>query len=251
VPSVGEHTDPYIAHYRRVPFPGPGVCNVCHGAPGGSFSRCYSCTQTIGQVIYGLELVVPISLGKKTDSQFYTTLMGYKSRYVSTARDQQRYQMAALYARFLHRHRPHIVEAAGEDWEVITIVPSSGQREGPHPLEITLGLSKYLKPQYKGLLKKGTATISHNKADNEGYDTTEDVTEKRVLLIDDTFTTGARVQSAASALALGGATVVAAVVAARIISPDFSDESRELWEQAGEEPFSFDTCCLEGNTWFP
>lgn len=105
--------------------------------------------------------------------------------------------------------------------------------------------------RYKGLLKKGTAPITHNKADNEGYETTEDVTGKRVLLMDDTFTSGARVQSAASALALGGATVVAAVVAARFINPDFNEESRELWDNAGEEPFSFDTCCLEGNAWFP
>src|SRR2546428_7453449 len=175
VPSVGEHTDPYIQHYRRVPFPGPGVCNVCHGAPGGSFSRCYSCKQTIGQVTHGIELVVPISLAKKTDSQFYTTLMGYKSRYASATRAQQQYQMAALYARFLGGHRQHIVNAAGEDWEIITIVPSSGEREGTHPLEVTLKLSAYLQPQYRRLLQKGTIAIDHNKADDNGYATTEDV----------------------------------------------------------------------------
>lgn len=198
----------------------------------------------------GLELVVPISLAKTSQSQFYTVLKGYKSRYPGAAQAQQQYQMAALYTRFLQSHRPHIADAAGSDWDVITIVPSSGDRAGPHPLETTLKLSAYLGPQYRLLLRRGTVAIAHNKSDDDGFVTTEDVHGRRVLLIDDTFTSGGRVQSAASALARGGATVVAAVVAARIIDPDFSAEARELWERAGEGQFSFDTCCLEDTARF-
>jgi hypothetical protein len=50
----------------------------------------------------------------------------------------------------------------------------------------------------------------------------------RILLIDDTFTSGARLQSAASALALAGATVVAAFTLGRFIRPDYNVESQEL-----------------------
>jgi orotate phosphoribosyltransferase len=66
-----------------------------------------------------------------------------------------------------------------------------------------------------------------------------------VLLIDNTFTTGARVQSAASALALAGADVVAAVVLGRFVRPDYSAEARQLWERQRRLGFDFDTCCLE------
>jgi hypothetical protein len=67
-----------------------------------------------------------------------------------------------------------------------------------------------------------------------------------VLLVDDTFTSGARLQSAASALALGGATVVAGVVVGRFCNPGFNDATQQLWDDASERRFSFDTCCLEG-----
>ncbi len=52
-------------------------------------------------------------------------------------------------------------------------------------------------------------------------------------------------QSAASALALGGADVIAGVVIGRVIHPEFSDEMRELWERQRAIPFDFGFCCLE------
>jgi predicted amidophosphoribosyltransferase len=245
VPTVKEYTDPYLPHYRRVPTAGPGVCDVCHGAPGPGFLRCWSCSQTTGQVTHEIELVVPISLVKKTDSQFYTTLMGYKGKYATASQGHQRLQMAALYTRFLTEHRECLVEAAGTDWNTITIVPSSGERPGPHPLETVLRSTASLAPEYRALLRKGPTAVTHNHADDNGYETTEDVSGRRVLLVDDTFTSGGRVQSAASRLRLDGATVVGVVVAGRIINPDFNDVSRELWDTAGAEAFSFDVCCLE------
>jgi len=46
---------------------------------------------------------------------------------------------------------------------------------------------------------------------------------KRILLIDDTLTTGATAQSAASALSNGGATVVGILTIGRMIKPSFSE----------------------------
>jgi orotate phosphoribosyltransferase len=127
---------------------------------------------------------------------------------------------------------------------VITIVPSSGVRAGKHPLEVALSLVPALAKEYRPLLKKGTATIGHNHADDDGYTVTSKVNDVRVLLIDDTFTSGARVQSAASALQLAGADVVAAVVAARVITPAWNEESKALWERQRALAFDFDSCCL-------
>lgn len=67
---------------------------------------------------------------------------------------------------------------------------------------------------------------------------------RHVLLLDDTFTTGAALQSAASALAVAGAQVVAAVVVGRVINPEFSAQAGELWRSAAATPFDFERCCL-------
>ncbi|MGO9149279.1 MAG: ComF family protein [Acidimicrobiales bacterium] len=70
---------------------------------------------------------------------------------------------------------------------------------------------------------------------------------KRILLIDDTRTTGATAQGAASALSNGGATVVGILTIGRVIKPSFSETVNEYWQrQRGpRRPFTFDRCCLE------
>jgi hypothetical protein len=65
-----------------------------------------------------------------------------------------------------------------------------------------------------------------------------------VLLVDDTLTTGARLQSAVSALRRNGAAAVAGLVIGRVIDPDWNDSCRLIWDQARETPFSFGKCCL-------
>ncbi|HEY8200014.1 MAG TPA: hypothetical protein VII47_01535 [Actinomycetota bacterium] len=72
----------------------------------------------------------------------------------------------------------------------------------------------------------------------------DSVSGTRVLL-DDTFTSGARAQSAASSLHLAGAHVIAMVPIGRVINPGFSDEAATLLRRAREAPFDFNACCLE------
>lgn len=82
--------------------------------------------------------------------------------------------------------------------------------------------------------------------DDRGFKTSEDVSGKRVLLIDDTFTTGATFQSAASRLTRDGATVVAGVVIGRVITGDPLYPAKDLfWDKQRELEFSFDRCYLE------
>jgi predicted amidophosphoribosyltransferase len=242
MPTVREYTEPLIPALRRVLPVGPGVCNVCHGAPNVPWERCYSCDQTIGQVSRPVEIVVPISLSDK-EGQFYHLLKAYKGYFATPA---QRAMLGSVIARFLDKHGHCITAVGGGDWDTITIVPSSGERGGSHPLEFVVSrVATLLGQEYRALLTKGDASISHNRADDSGYRLTGEARGRRVLLVDDTFTTGARVQSAASALQLGGARVIAAVVTGRIINPGWNDACRELWARAGQAAFSFDVCCLE------
>jgi phosphoribosylpyrophosphate synthetase len=95
------------------------------------------------------------------------------------------------------------------------------------------------------VLRRGTLQVDHRRADDLGFVVSADIGGARSLLIDDTLTTGARLQSAASALQLAGGRVVAAVVVGRVIRPEWSTESAALWRAARSRRFSFDTCCLE------
>jgi len=244
VPSAREFTDPYLSIYRSVPRRGPGVCDVCHGAPGPGFQRCYGCNKTINQVSRPVRLVVPISL-YRVGEQLHHVMWNYKNGADDAARLRHRLQVAATIARFLARHKNCLVAAAGREWNVVTIVPSTRQRAGSHPLEQVLRMIPFVHPDVATLLTAGPESIGHRKAHDQGFVTVTDVTGKHVLLVDDTFTTGGRVQSAASALQVAGARVVAALAVGRVIRPEFSAESQALWDAAGKQAFDFEVCCLE------
>ncbi len=104
---------------------------------------------------------------------------------------------------------------------------------------------RYLGKHYRPLLTPGPERASHNRASDKAYSVTGSVRDLRVLLLDDTYTSGARVQSAASALQLAGARVVAVVPIGRVINPGYSGESAALWKRAKERQFDFEVCCLE------
>jgi adenine/guanine phosphoribosyltransferase-like PRPP-binding protein len=65
-----------------------------------------------------------------------------------------------------------------------------------------------------------------------------------VLLVDDTWTTGGRAQSAAIALHDAGAARVAVVVLGRHFDRDFGS-GETYYKQAKARQFTWDTCCLE------
>lgn len=99
---------------------------------------------------------------------------------------------------------------------------------------------------YEPLLVPGTIAVGHNSANDAGYRVTRHLSGERVLLVDDTYTSGARAQSAASALSIAGAHVVAIVPVGRVINP--AAEHVTTWwndRQAERFRFTFDTCCLE------
>ncbi len=239
--TFAEITDPLLWTYTHVPAAGPGVCDICHAAPNSDFDRCYSCYATTRGVSRPVELVVPISL-YVVGGQLHHVLRNYKDSPLPNVRDTFRTQVAALLGRFLSGHEKCIEGAAGRKWQLITTVPSSSKRAGVHPLVAAINMLARLKTQLVNPLEPGAVALEHNVASDDGYRVTQSVRGKSFLLIDDTFTTGARLQSAASALQLGGADVVAAVVIGRVVNPEFSGA---LWERVSKIRFSFETCCLE------
>jgi len=245
MPTVEEFTDPFLTSYVPPPQAGPGACDVCHGAPFAGDARCWSCRETTSSVSHPLELVVPISL-YQLGGQLHTVLAGYKRSSDAAVRRQHRYQVGATLHRFVRDHGDHVRAAAAGDWNTVTIVPSKDPRSHQHALEKVVRLGRTLAGQYRPLLEPWEPdTIERARASDRGYRTSDDVDGLRVLLIDDTYTSGATFQSAASALSLAGADVVAGIVIGRVIHPEFSAEAEALWEQQVWLPFDFDVCCLE------
>jgi hypothetical protein len=134
-------------------------------------------------------------------------------------------------------------------WDTITIVPSSIGRPGPHPLTQTISMVPEFATNMADLLQATNRPAGHLAASDQGFTVASGARGRRVLLVDDTFTSGAEVQSAASALQTAGATIPVAVVLGRYIDPEFSQAASDLWERAHARPFSFDRCCLCDQPW--
>lgn len=186
---------------------------------------------------------MPVSL-YEIPSQLHHYLRHYKSGRYPGRRHEFSLKVVSLLCHFLSLHRGCITDEAGCDWDVMTVVPSSGGRQGEHPLVRALRYVPSVFETYEELLEPGSAAVSHNQASDSGFRPVENLAGKRVLLVDDTFTSGARAQSAASALAGGGARVVAVVPVGRVIDPS-REQTREWWEAQKRLPFAFTTCCLE------
>ncbi|MHB1594226.1 MAG: phosphoribosyltransferase [Streptosporangiaceae bacterium] len=217
------------------PRPGlPGSCAVCRGpAPPGS-RRCYPC-DLHHQVAQGAlaDLVVPIAFAVK-GGPHASRLWQYKSargpgaaRSPGAARGpgadvraQAAARLLALLAVFLrdHGHCLWLASGAGRPSHV-AVVPSARTRPGPHPLASLL--APYLTLPWAGLAARpGQHPV--RELDPDRFRAAP-VPGARVLLIDDTWTTGATAQSAAMALRRAGATSVVTVVLGRHVGPGPAD----------------------------
>ncbi len=239
------YTAPHLAACRPVPAAGPGVCPVCHSGLPARRPLCHSCALTTSQVSRPTRLVLPVSL-YQAPGPLWQLLRHYKDG-PPAARGALTVQVAAILGRFTARHLPCLAAAAGGGPDVVTSVPSTrGGRPGPHPLQTAVTAVTGLARLHRPLLAPGPGPVGHNQADDTIFRVTAPLAGERVLLIDDTFTTGARLQSAASALHLAGASAVAAVTVGRVLWPGRNENCRRIWEQASAARFSFSRCCLCG-----
>lgn len=106
-----------------------------------------------------------------------------------------------IIARFAARHLRCVARVLGGDPAVVTSVPSTraSPRQGIHPLEAAVTRVGALASRYAPLLVRGSAYVDHNRADDDAFAVQRVLSRERVLVVDDTLTTGARLQSTVSA----------------------------------------------------
>jgi predicted amidophosphoribosyltransferase len=248
VASVFELSEPYRNHLVSVVPRGPGVCAVCWRAVDTGYRLCYPCR--VARDGYGrrlAEVVVPIALAVKRE-QFAHELWHYKYDAYATVRQKLEIRLAAVLWRFLGQHETHVAEAAGvPGFDIVTTVPGTRQRDEDHPLVRIVGtLVGQTRDRYKPVLALGPdASVEGRAVLANRYRAAQAMTDHpAVLLVDDTWTTGGRAQSAAIALHDAGAAKVAVVVLGRHFDRSFGS-GETYYQQAKARKFTWDSCCLE------
>lgn len=195
----------------------------------------------MAQVSHPCDLIVPITVYEGL-SQVHRILKNYKAS-SHPSQPTLRLQALAMLVHFFNLHSSCIASAAGGPWDAITTVPSTTGRSGQHPLALLVQRSRTIGHQYVEALVKGPADISNNNANDEGFIASR-VSDRRVLIVDDTFTSGARAQSAASAITLAGGMTLAILPIGRYFNPSYTSDNQKYWARQTAIPFAWNVCCV-------
>lgn len=229
---------------------GPGVCARCHG-PSVQGPECWCCRQVgrlLGEPPGAGPIVVPVALCRPGDA-LHGALRRYKDAPALSARHHYAGVLAWRLHDFLLHHRRCLELAAGT-WDALTLVPSTSRAPLGAPSCCPLGAVAGKVPELQGLtelaLDRGPGRAGHLHPAPDGFRVAAaDTLRRRVLLLDDTWVTGARARSAAAALAGVEATVVAIVVVGRTVEPGAAPRLARWWDRHGS-PSSDARCCLRG-----
>lgn len=235
--NVSDLSSPY-ANFMFGPRPGPGVCSGCFDFTLG-YEYCYACARCDLR----LASVAPISYSVGRE-QLHLALRGYK-RFGGEVARRLTMELAAVLWRFLARHEACVARAAGvPSFRLVTTVPSGERSRDPcHPLRRIVGqLVGPTRERYAPLLRRSSLDVPPRKVHRGKFEPTRELHGEPVLLIDDTWTTGASARSAAAALARAGAGPVGAVVIGRYVNRDWNENDRRL--RALVRPFAWDRCVL-------
>jgi hypothetical protein len=170
----------------------------------------------------------------------YSVLMGYKESPRPEVRRRCAGLVDELFIEFLRRHRRCIFELLAGPPSLVLPVPSTS-RPGPPPLDRVPGLRAHVPDalEFPGvgtgaalwcpnILERTDRPIGHMAAHPGAFAVPAWagplVARTRIVLIDDTYVSGARSQSAAAAPRRAGAQRVLIVPLGRVIRPDKFNE---------------------------
>jgi len=250
VATVDGVSGPYANFLLPVLPVATGVCPVCHTSVAGDYARCYQCNRARRQLDSTADAVVPIALAVKGE-QLAHELWHYKNSPRVAVRQRFQIGLAAVTWRWLAHHEPCVVAASGaHEFGVVTHVPSANPRSGGHPLEHMLRAQVgATRTRYERLLTPTPGVEQFREYDDRRFVATRRADREDVLLVDDTWTTGAHAQSAASALKRAGASHVGIVVIGRHFNrqpPDeYRDPAESYYRQARQRGWRWERCCLD------
>lgn len=213
------------------------MCRVCSTfCPG--FETCYVCG---GQPEW-LDAVMPVSLSVGL-GQLHTDLRGYKDNLSASSRRTFQIRLTSVLWRFLEEHERCLARAAGTDaFDAVTTVPSRDPaRDETRPLRMMVGeWCAPISQRFARLLRRTDLAVPPHQFHAERYAPVRSLDGEAVLLVEDTWTTGANAQSAACALKSAGAGAVGLVVMGRHINREHGENAARL--DALPRVFDWSTC---------
>ncbi len=227
------------------PRHGEGVCRICFGATTSPwYQHCYQC-EKIQRRAHGLlaDLVVPITYRNGHEGQHSRDLRMYKKNPASEA---ARKNLAVLFRDFCVRHIRCVKKTAGvASFTHVAFVPSTKNPGQAHPLQTLLA------PTVRSLRRIDLGVnrdVSPGAREfHQEWFLLDEIPDPRpqtaVLLVDDTWVSGARAQSAAHRLKQAGAHKVVTVVLARQLEPSFPP-AQPLVNRITRDPFDPTTCAV-------
>ncbi len=222
------------------------MCYVCRGPANRPYTRCTNCEKHLcaagGRTA---DVVVPISYAIKGEQHAFN-LASYKRHPGSGV---VRADLLLLLQVFLIDHGRCILRAAGmPTFDAVAVVPSTRGRPGPHPLQALVGERLRLPwlPMAANPAISPESRSFHADRFSVPHGSPITLDGAAVLLLDDTWTTGSRVQSAAYALKEAGVASVAAVLLGRHANPGW-EPWRPLITAVRKSGFDLDRCAVHAD----
>ena len=228
----------------------PGTCTVCSTPVADEYSRCMACDRTglprarIGRSAELADRVAFLTYAVER-GQAYSVLRGYK---LPSPPEQYWTSAATWVVWFLGRHAAcaHQLAGATAAWTWATVPSARSGRLGEHPLHhIVKQVWGPSHPEARLSLAEGAVGQAR------GYDPSRYKSDavrpgSHVILVDDAWTTGANVQSAATALKAAGAAQVSAMVLGRLLRDDWEPTRRFIANGGLRSPFDPHACPWRG-----
>jgi predicted amidophosphoribosyltransferase len=157
-------------------------------------------------------------------------LRRYKDAPAVSARRHYTELLASLLEDFLSRHAACMRRALG-DWDAVCTVPSSGRGGAARPFDAVVGAVRALHGADVVELAPGSVRARHLSPAAGAFRAPGTSAGRRVLVVDDTWVTGARARSAAAALGRVGAEVAGVLAVGRSVDPEVAAPwARRWWE---------------------
>lgn len=217
------------------PLPSEKVCAWCRGLLGGRIGTCFNCEDNARALDGSVQPIVAVSIYSKPGT-LRDWLTFYKDDGETLADPIAGQAVGRIFARFIERN-PEWIDSLELDGAIV--VPST-VRSPPHPLAVLLQTNGSMPFPILTGLSRTSGKLGHNRPNPNAFQVTPELAGKRILLLDDVYTSGARSQSAAFALRSAGATVAGLFVLGRRYNPDYSEDSATVYAEQQTASFSWD-----------
>lgn len=220
----------------QVPLPRPkagaGTCASCRGPAPLGRPQCWPCARIDRALRTPCPPVAAVAVYRPGD-QAHAALRGYKDSPLGAARERFSRHLTDTLGDFLGAHGGCMVDRWG-DVDAVCTVPTRrrGGGGGGDPLAAVTDAVPWLAALPRLRLAPGPGPVGHLVASPAAYTRVGAGHGRRVLVVDDTWTTGAHARSAAAALSRAGDRVVGVLVIGRCVNPAVSPVAGSWWRAA-------------------